>query len=63
MIQIEIMHHKLSDLAKDALSLHCQHLLDLHEAADSRGDSTRSGIILDILTWEQEQKNGTKLIQ
>ncbi len=58
MIQIEIAHHKLSDLAKDAPALRHQHLLDLWKVADNRGDSTHSGIILEILTWEQEQKNG-----
>jgi hypothetical protein len=31
-------------------------LLDLQKAADDQGDSTRSGIILEILTREQEQK-------
>jgi hypothetical protein len=63
MIQIEIAHHKLSDLAKDAPALHCQHLLDLQKVADNWGDSTCSGIVLEILSWEQEQKNGVKLIQ
>jgi hypothetical protein len=56
MIQIEIVHHKLSNLAKDAPALHRQHFLDLQKAADSWGDSTRSGIILEFLTQEQEQK-------
>jgi hypothetical protein len=56
MIKIEIAHHKLSDLAKDAPTLCRQHLLDLQKVADDRGDSARSGIILEILTREQEQK-------
>jgi hypothetical protein len=56
MLQIEIHHHKLSNLAKDAPALHCQHLLNLQKAAEDGRDSTRSGIILEILTWEQEQK-------
>ncbi len=49
MIQVEIVHHKLSDLAKNAPALRCQHLLDLQKAADNQGDSTRSGVILEIL--------------
>jgi hypothetical protein len=51
-----IHHHKLSNLAKDASALHCQHLLDFQKAADNWGDSTRSGIILEILTQEQNKK-------
>jgi hypothetical protein len=50
MIQLEITHKKLSELAKDAPTLRCQHLLDLHKAADDRGDTARSTIILEILT-------------
>jgi hypothetical protein len=34
MIQIEITHKKLSELAKDAPTLRCQHLLDLRNAAE-----------------------------
>jgi hypothetical protein len=56
MIQIDIVHHKLCDLAKDTPALHCKHLLDLQQATDDRGDSTRSDIILEIFTREQEQK-------
>ncbi len=56
MIQIEVAHCRLSELAKDAPVLCCQHLLDLQKAADDRGDSVSSGIILEILTQEQEQK-------
>jgi hypothetical protein len=56
LIQIEIAHHRLSELAKDAPALRCQYLLDLQKATDDRGDSVRSGIILEILTREQEQK-------
>jgi hypothetical protein len=55
-IHIEITHNKLSELAKDAPTLHRQHLLDLRKAADDRGDTARSSIILEILTQEQEQK-------
>ena len=56
MIHIEITHNKLSELAKDAPTLRRQHLLDLRKAADDRGDTARSSIILEILTQEQEQK-------
>jgi hypothetical protein len=47
MIQIEIAHQKLSELAKDTPALCHQHLLDLLKAADDRGDSACSTIILD----------------
>jgi hypothetical protein len=56
MIQIKIAHRRLSELAKDAPALRCQHLLDLQKAADDRGDSVWLGIILEILIREQEQK-------
>jgi hypothetical protein len=56
LIQIEIAHHKLSKLAKDAPALQRQHLLDIQKAAEDQGDSNRSAIILEILTQEQEQK-------
>jgi DNA-binding Xre family transcriptional regulator len=56
MIQIEITHKKLSELAKDAPTLRCQHLLDLCKAVDDRGDTAWSTIILEILTREQERK-------
>jgi hypothetical protein len=49
------------DLAKDAPALHRQHLLDLQKAADERGDSTRSAIILKILTQEQERKKWCRI--
>ncbi len=56
LIQIEIAHHKLSELAKDAPALRRQHLLDIQKAAEDQGDFNCSAIILEILTWEQEQK-------
>ncbi len=56
MIQIEIAHQKLSELAKDAPALHRQHLLDLRKAADDRGDSACSTIILEILTCNHKRK-------
>ncbi len=56
MIQIEITHQKLSELAKDASALRRQHLLDLRKAADDRGDSACSIIILVILTRKHERK-------
>jgi hypothetical protein len=60
MIQIEITHKKLSELATDAHALCRQHLLDLRKAADGRGDAAWSTIILEILT--QEQRSGVRLI-
>ncbi len=62
MLQIDIAHQKLSELAKDTPALRRQHLLDLCKAADDRGDSACSTIILEILTREQERKNGIGLI-
>jgi hypothetical protein len=56
MIQIKIAHCRLSELAKDAPALRCQHLLDLQKAADDWGHSFWLVIILEILTWEQEWK-------
>jgi hypothetical protein len=56
LIQIEIAHHKLSELAKDAPALRRQHLLDIGKAAEDQGDSNCSAIILEILTQEKEQK-------
>jgi hypothetical protein len=56
MIQIEVAHRRLSEMAKDAPALRCQHLLDFQKAADDRGDSVHLGIILEILTREQERK-------
>ena len=56
MIQIEITHKKLSELAKHAPVLCCQHLLDLRKATDDRVDFAWSTSILEILTREQERK-------
>ncbi len=56
MIHTKITHHKLLELAKDAPALPCQYLLDHQKAADKRGDSIQSAIILKILTQEQERK-------
>ncbi len=56
MIQIEIAHCKLSESAKDAPALRCQHLLNIQKLAEDWGDSICSAIILEILTQEQERK-------
>jgi hypothetical protein len=56
MIHIHITQHQLWWLAKDAPTLHQKHLLDLQKAADKKGDSARSAIILEILTREQERR-------
>jgi hypothetical protein len=56
MIQIEIAHQKLSELAKDAPALCRQHLLGLRKDADDRGNFACSTIILEILTREHERK-------
>ncbi len=61
MIQIEIAHRRLSELAKDAPALRCQHLLDLQKAADDWGDFVWLGIILEILTQEQEWKKWRRI--
>jgi hypothetical protein len=61
MIQIKIVHHRLSELAKDAPALRFQHLLDLQKAADDWGDSAWLGIILEILTREQERKKRRRI--
>ena len=50
MIQIEIAHCKLSELAKDAPALRRQHLLNIQKSAEDWGDSICSAIILEILT-------------
>ncbi len=60
-IQIEIAHHKLSELAKDAPALRRQHLLDIRKAAEDRGDFNRSAIILEIHAREQEQKKWRRI--
>jgi hypothetical protein len=56
MIHIQITQHQLSRLAKDAPTLCRKHLLDLQKAADEKGDSACSAVILEILTREQERK-------
>ncbi len=56
MIHIHITQHQLSRLAKDAPTLCRKHLLDLQKAADEKGDSACSAIILEILTRDQERK-------
>jgi hypothetical protein len=61
MIQIKVAHRRLSELAKDAPALCRQHLLDLQKAADEQRDSVRSGIILEILTRDQEQKKWRRI--
>jgi hypothetical protein len=61
MIHTKIEHHKLLELAKDAPALHCKHLLDLQQAADNRGDSIQSAIILKILTQEQERNKRSRI--
>jgi hypothetical protein len=61
MIQIEIAHKKLSELAKDAPALRRQHLLDLCKAADDRGDSACSIIILEILTCKHKRKKWRRI--
>jgi hypothetical protein len=61
MIQIEIAHRKLSELAKDAPALCCQHLLDFWKSAEDWGDSICSAIILEILTREQERKKWRRI--
>ncbi len=61
MIQIEIAHCKLSELAKDAPALRCQHLLDIRKSAEDWGDSSRSAIMLEIITREQERKKWKRI--
>jgi hypothetical protein len=56
MIHIQITQHQLSWLAKDAPTLRRKHLLDLQKAADEKGDSACSAVILEILTRKQERK-------
>jgi hypothetical protein len=56
MIHIQITQHQLSRLAKDAPTLCQKHLLDLQKAADEKGDSAHSAVILKILTHKQERK-------
>ncbi len=61
MIQIKVVHRRLSELAKDAPALRRQHLLDLKKAANDRGDFICLGIILEILTREQERKKWRRI--
>jgi hypothetical protein len=61
MIHIQITQRQLWKLAKDGPELQRQHLLDLQKAADVKGDTTRSAVILDILTREQEQKKWDRI--
>jgi hypothetical protein len=56
MIDIQITQHQLLQLAKDAPTLHQKYLLDLQKAAEEKGDSACSAVILEILTCEQERK-------
>jgi hypothetical protein len=61
MIQIEIAHRKLSELAKDAPAICRQHLLYIQKSAEDWGDSSCSAIILEIITWEQERKKWKRI--
>jgi hypothetical protein len=56
MIHIQITQRQLWKLAKDGPELRRKHLLDLQKAAEDSGDSTRSSVLLEILTQEQERK-------
>jgi hypothetical protein len=56
MIHIQITQHQLLQLAKDAPTLHQKRLLDLQKAAEEKGDSACSAVVLEILTREQERK-------
>ncbi len=61
MIHIQITQRQLWKLAKDGPELRQKHLLDLQKAAEDSGDSTRSSVILEILTQEQEQKKWCRI--
>ena len=61
MIHIQITQQQLWTLAKDGPDLRRKHLLELHKAAEDRGDSTQSSVILEILTREQEQKKWRRI--
>jgi hypothetical protein len=61
MIQIKIAYCKLSKLAKDAPAIRLQHLLDIQKSAEDWGDSSRSAIILEIITQEQERKKWKRI--
>jgi hypothetical protein len=56
MIHIQITQHQLLQLAKVAPTLHQKHLLDLQKAAEEKGDSACSTVILEILIHDQERK-------
>jgi hypothetical protein len=56
MIHIRITQHQLLQPAKDAPTLRQKHLLDLQKAAEEKGDSACSAVILEILTRKQERK-------
>jgi hypothetical protein len=56
MIHLQITQHQLLQVAKDAPTLRQEHLLDLQKAAEEKGDSARSAVILEILTCKQERK-------
>jgi hypothetical protein len=63
MIQIEITHRKITQLAKDAPALCRQHLLDLSKAADDRGDVACSTIILEKnLPISKRERSSIRLI-
>ena len=61
MIHIQITQRQLWKLAKDGPELRRKHLLDLQKAADVKGDTTRSAVILEILTREQERKKWDRI--
>jgi hypothetical protein len=63
MIQIDIVHHELSDLAKDAPALCCQHLLDLQQAADDQGDPPTLASYWKSSPRSKNKKNGVVLTQ
>jgi hypothetical protein len=61
MIHIQITQHQLSRLAKDAPTRRRKHLFDLQKAADEKGDTACSAVILEILTHEQERKKWSRI--
>jgi hypothetical protein len=61
MIHIQITQHQLSQLAKNAPTLCQKYLLDLQKAAEEKGDSARSAVILEILTCKQERKKWRRI--
>jgi hypothetical protein len=62
MIHTKIAHQKLMELSNDAPALQRQHLLDLQKAAEERGDSTKSAIILKISPENKRERNGIESI-